>query len=231
MAIYWLSENNHLFPPVHLADQDGLLAIGGDLSPQRLLVAYSEGIFPWFGEDDPYLWWSPDPRFVLFPDELRVSKSMRTYFNGQKFQVTFDRAFLQVIERCRDAYRKGQHGTWITPEMLEAYHALHLMGYAHSVEVWEDESLVGGLYGIALGRIFFGESMFATVSNASKFGFITLVKTLKEHGFLLVDCQQETQHLGSLGARPVARTTFLDMLRGNRDYTTEVGNWGNWISH
>lgn len=228
MAIYWLSQNNHLFPPVHLADRDGLLAIGGDLSPQRLLLAYSKGIFPWFGEGDPYLWWSPDPRFVLFPDELKVSKSMRTYFNGQKFQVTFDRAFRAVMESCRDISRKGQDGTWITDEMLQAYHALYILGYAHSVEVWQGETLVGGLYGISLGRIFFGESMFARVSNASKYGFITLVRKLQERGFVLVDCQQETSHLGSLGARPVSRKIFLEMLLGNRDYATETGDWGDW---
>ncbi len=229
MAIYRLSKNNFAFPPVHLADQDGLLAIGGDLNPQRLLQAYSEGIFPWFGADEPYLWWSPDPRFVLFTDELKVSKSMRNYFNGQKFQVTFDRAFRKVVESCRDSFRKGQDGTWITSEMLDAYHALHLLGYAHSVEVWQDENLVGGLYGISLGLIFFGESMFARVSNASKYGFITLVRILRERGFVLVDCQQETPHLASLGARPVSRKIFIDMLQHNSSHATNVGNWGSWL--
>ena len=171
MEIYQLSQDNHIFPPAHWAAPEGLLAIGGDLSPARLLKAYEAGFFPWFGEDEPYLWWSPDPRLVLFPEELKVSKSMRSYFNGQKFRVTFDNAFLKVMEGCKFSLRKGQATgeTWITSEMVEAYSALHLMGYAHSVEVWQGDDLVGGLYGISLGRIFFGESMFAKVSNASKF--------------------------------------------------------------
>lgn len=227
--MFWLSKNSNQFPPAFLADEDGLLAMGGDLGTERLLCAYREGIFPWFGEGDPYLWWSPDPRFVLFPEELKVSKSMRSYFNGNKFQVTFDHCFRQVMEGCRDSFRSGQEGgTWITSEMLEAYQRLHLAGFAHSVEVWQGSTLVGGLYGIALGRIFFGESMFAKVSNASKFGFITLVRILQKRNFQLIDCQQDTPHLGSLGARPIPRLAFLEMLRDNRQWESDPKSWTNW---
>ena len=226
--MFWLLENNYNFPPAYLADEDGLLAIGGDLSSQRLLIAYQQGIFPWFGEGDPYLWWSPDPRLVLFPTELKVSKSMRTYFNGNKFQVTLDQNFRQVMEGCKDTFRKGQQGTWITNEMLEAYCNLHKAGYAHSVEVWQGTTLVGGLYGLALGRIFFGESMFAKVSNASKFGFIWLVRVLQERSYALIDCQQETSHLSSLGARPIPRMEFLEMLEENHQFETIPESWAKW---
>lgn len=227
--MFWLSDNSIEFPPAFLADEDGLLAIGGDLSPERLLRAYREGIFPWFGEDDPYLWWSPDPRFVLFPEDLKVSKSMRSYFNRNKFEVTFDHCFHQVIEGCKGTFRSGQvGGTWITSEMLEAYQKLHVAGFAHSVEVWEGSTLVGGLYGIALGRMFFGESMFARVSNASKFGFITLIRTLQMRNYQLIDCQQDTPHLASLGARPIPRLAFLEMLKENRQWESGPESWANW---
>lgn len=231
MPLFWLSSDDLTFPPVHLAEPDGLLAIGGDLSTIRLLRAYSEGIFPWFGEGDPYLWWSPDPRFVLFPEELKVSKSMRSYFNQKKFRVTYDVDFGAVIEGCRASFRKGQGGgTWITEDMLAAYKTLHEAGYAHSVEVWDGDTLVGGLYGISLGNIFFGESMFARVSNASKFGFISMVLALREKGFALIDCQQETTHLASLGARAIPREIFLEYLQQNNRHDTVVGNWGIWLA-
>lgn len=202
-----------------------MLAVGGDLSPERLLKAYAQGIFPWYGPGEPILWWSPDPRAVLFPEELRVSKSMRPYFNQGKFSLTFDQDFKTVIQLCG----KVRRHTWITRDMLEAYTRLHEMGYAHSVEVWQDGKLAGGLYGLALGRVFFGESMFTKVSNASKFGFIALVRQLQARGFRLVDCQQETHHLASLGARPIPRDTFLEYLRQNQHEATARGSWRAWL--
>jgi len=230
MPVFWLSDDQLVFPDPALANEDGVLAVGGDLSPERLLLAYQMGIFPWYNEQDPILWWSPDPRFVLFPDELRVSKSMRPYFNQRKFVVTFDTDFRSVITQCQAQRRKGQlGGTWITEEMLEAYCRLHALGFAHSVEVWQGSSLVGGLYGIALGEIFYGESMFAEVSNASKFGFITLVRVLAQSGFKLIDCQQETRHLESLGARNISRESFLGFLEKNQDAPTMRGSWSRLL--
>lgn len=209
-----------------MADPNGILAVGGDLSPERLLTAYTWGIFPWFNEGEPIIWWSPDPRFVLFPEELKVSKSMRPYFNQKKFTLTFDTQFEAVMRACQTQRRKGQYsGTWITEDMLAAYVRLHHLGYAHSVEVWKNEELVGGLYGIALGKVFFGESMFARQRDASKFGFISLVKKLQEVGFELIDCQQETNHLGSLGARAIDRKEFLEILQKNQKEETFVGSW------
>lgn len=225
MPVYWLSEHAQGFPDPEGANRDGIVAIGGDLSPDRLLLAYEQGLFPWFNEGDPILWWSPDPRFVLFPSELKVAKSMRPYFNQRKFGLSYDRDFRQVIEKCQQTYRPGQGGTWITDDMLNAYCTLHEMGYAHSVEVWLEDELVGGLYGIALGKVFFGESMFAQVSNASKFGFIGLVRRLRDRGYTLVDCQQETRHLASLGARPISRSDFLRKLHHNPLQHTEKGKW------
>lgn len=225
MSIFWL-DNRLIFPAPQYAEPSGILAAGGDLKPERLLLAYRSGIFPWFTEDDPILWWSPDPRFVLFPSELVVSRSMRPYFNQKRFSITLDTCFEQVIRACGTQSREGQDGTWITEEMVEAYCLLHQQGCAHSVEVWDNSILVGGLYGISLGHIFFGESMFSKVSNASKYGFIALVRRLEQLGFLLVDCQQETRHLASLGARPIARTQFLEILESAAwdDYLS--GNWG-----
>lgn len=226
MPVYRLSEGSLDFPPAYLANWQGILAVGGDLSPERLLNAYQNGIFPWFNEDDPILWWSPDPRFVLFPDELKVAKSMRPYFNQGRFQVTLDQEFEQVMRNCQQTYREGQSGeTWITTDMLNAYVRLHQLGYAHSVEVWDRSNLVGGLYGLSLGKVFFGESMFSHVSNASKFGFITLVRKLINLGFNLIDCQQETEYLSSLGARPIPRIDFLKLLEKNESEPTLVGSW------
>lgn len=226
MPVFWLDDQSLEFPAPELATPEGILAVGGDLSPARLLEAYAGGIFPWFNEGDPILWWSPDPRFVLFPDELVVSKSMRPYFNQKKFQVSFDQDFEAVMRGCQQSNRNGQSGdTWITEDMIQAYVQVHQLGYAHSVEVWQDGNLVGGLYGISLGKIFFGESMFARVSNASKFGFITLVQKLREKGFTLIDCQQQTQHLGSLGAKPISRKSFLNYLQENKKLKTLTGSW------
>jgi len=220
------------FPDVEESTEEGIVAVGGDLSVERLILAYSRGIFPWYSSDkSPILWWSPDPRFVLFPENLIVSKSMRPYFNQNKFQVTWDQNFEDVIKNCQKIDREDQLGTWITSKMLAAYIQLHKMGYAHSVEVWLDNELVGGLYGISLGKVFFGESMFAKVSNASKFGFISLVNQLKQKGFLLIDCQQETKHLESLGANAIKRKDFIDILNHNNIEETYIGSWENYFNH
>ncbi|PSR13847.1 MAG: leucyl/phenylalanyl-tRNA--protein transferase [Bacteroidetes bacterium] len=229
MPVFWLQEDEYIFPHPDQANPDGLLAVGGDLSPKRLLLAYSWGIFPWFSEEDPILWWHPDPRFVLFPPQLKVSKSMRPYFNQAKFRVTYDQAFAQVIAACSTLPRRGQRGTWITDDINSAYCELHKQGYAHSVEVWEGAELVGGLYGIALGKVFFGESMFARTANASKFGFITLVRELTEQGYELIDCQQKTAHLASLGASAISRADFLAILADNRARPVEPRSWGAGI--
>ncbi|MBG6131936.1 leucyl/phenylalanyl-tRNA--protein transferase [Aquimarina sp. EL_43] len=203
------------FPPVTLADANGLLAIGGDLSVDRLLKAYHNGIFPWYDEDQPILWYSPDPRMVLFPPELRVSKSMRQLIRKNKFEVTFNKAFDSVVQHCATIKRPEQEGTWITNDMQKAYTKLHQLGYAISVEVWEQSVLVGGLYGVLLEdkKVFCGESMFSKVSNASKYGFITLVEWLIKKEIQLIDCQVYTDHLASLGAREITRTTFIKYLK------------------
>ena len=217
------------FPPVDHAEKSGLLAVGGDLSPERLLAAYREGIFPWYVDGEPILWWSPDPRFVLFPVELHVSRSMRQFLKKRTVRITFDRAFRKVISACRKP-RPGQNGTWITREMLEAYCALHDLGYAHSVEVWQETRLAGGLYGISLGRAFFGESMFSAIPNASKAALITLVENLGRRGFDLIDCQVETAHLAGLGARPIPRSEFGALLRRSLRHKTLRGNWRDMLA-
>lgn len=203
------------FPPVATADANGLLAMGGNLSMERLLLAYRSGIFPWYNADEPILWWCPDPRFVLFPGELKVSKSMQTVLNNGKFRFTINRAFGQVIQQCKTAPRKDQEGTWISPAIQDAYTQLHQLGYAHSAETWLNGELVGGLYGIRIGRVFFGESMFSKTSNASKFAFIRYVQQLKKEAVALIDCQVYTAHLGSLGARMISRSTFMELLVAN----------------
>lgn len=200
------------FPPVTETSPEGILAIGGDLQPKRLLLAYQNGIFPWYSSDEPIIWWSPDPRMVLFPEELKVSKSMKQLLRRNAFSVTYNQAFEEVIYACAMIHRPGQDETWITTEMEEAYIQLHKMGIATSVEVWRDEKLVGGLYGIDLGHVFCGESMFSYESNASKYGFIQLVKKLQQEKYQLIDCQVYTDHLASLGAREVPREVFLSYL-------------------
>lgn len=200
MPIYQLPDQFLIFPHPLAADASGVLAVGGDLSVERLELAYSCGIFPWYNEDQPVLWWFPDPRCVLFPEKLKISKSLRTALNKDKFEVTEDKCFAEVIRRCREIPRKDQEGTWIHPEMVEAYTAVHDQGLAHSIEVWKNGQLCGGLYGIALGRIFFGESMFSDVTDASKIALVHLVGLLRDRGFLLIDCQQDTPHIRSLGA-------------------------------
>jgi len=201
-----------LFPSPEQASAEGIVAVGGDLQPERVMLAYRKGIFPWFESDDFLLWWSPDPRMVLFPNQLKISKSMRTVLRKKQFEVTFNKAFDQVVEACAKVKRFGQNGTWITPGLMEVYSTLHIQGYAHSVEVWEEGSLVGGLYGIDLGTIFCGESMFSKSSNASKVALIFLVKELKKNKYELIDCQVPTQHLASMGAEPISRTKFLSFL-------------------
>ncbi len=200
------------FPPVETADEDGFLAIGGDLSTERLLEAYRNGIFPWYNEDDPICWWSPDPRFVLYPDQLHISKSMQQIINRGKFDFSIDHAFEKVIRACSAVKRKDANGTWISEEMIEAYIKLHKLGYAISAESWQDEKLVGGLYGIKMGNLFFGESMFSIIPNASKFAFIQLIQQLKTTGLVLVDCQMHTKHLESLGAVMIPRKRFIKIL-------------------
>jgi leucyl/phenylalanyl-tRNA--protein transferase len=200
------------FPPVSEADEEGILAIGGDLSPERLQLAYKSGIFPWFNEGEPIIWWSPDPRMVLFLDELIVSKSMRNILNRNQFKVTVNKNFKDVISNCQKIKRDGQNGTWISNEMIDAYCKLNEMGIAKSVEVWQDEVLVGGLYGIDLGHVFCGESMFSKVSNASKVAFIALVEYLKRANYKLLDCQVYNSHLESLGCREIDREEFMEIL-------------------
>ena len=204
------------FPPLDMADEDGLLAIGGDLNPERLLLAYRNGIFPWFNEDEPICWWSPHPRFVLYPDELKVSNSMKTVLQNGKFRFTVNRAFSNVIQNCKTVSRHGQEGTWISPAMQKAYTTLHELGYAHSAETWQDGKLVGGLYGIRLGNLFFGESMFSLKPNASKFAFINYIKQLQLENVQLIDCQLHTNHLESLGAEMIPREIFAEILASNK---------------
>ncbi len=209
----WLNPRSLTFPPIEQAldDPNGLLALGGDLSPARLERAYRLGIFPWYQDGQPILWWSPDPRTVLFPDQLHVSRSMQKFLRKTSLRVTFDQAFSRVISECA-APRDYAQETWITDEMQQAYTALHQRGLAHSVEVWEGDELVGGLYGVALGRLFFGESMFSRRDNASKTGFISLVRRLDRLGFVMIDCQMPTDHLFSLGAVSMPRADFQARL-------------------
>ena len=202
-----------VFPPTESAGEDGLLAIGGDLSVERLLVAYKQGIFPWYNEDEIIAWWFPNPRFVLFPDELNISRSMGTVINNSTFQFTINTSFDSVINNCSKVFRKDQAGTWLSPEVLQAYSRLHDQGYAHSAEAWHKGELVGGLYGVLIGKVFFGESMFSKISNASKFAFIKYVIHLQKQGIQLIDCQVYTPHLESLGARMISKSDFAVLLK------------------
>lgn len=214
------------FPPVHqaLREPNGLLAIGGDLSVPRLLAAYQQGIFPWFNEDQPILWWSPDPRAVLFPDALKISRSLRKRLRQQPFRITLDTAFAEVIQECAAA-RKKSHGTWITPEMQTAYIQLYESGYAHSVEAWQDEHLVGGLYGVSVGSAFFGESMFSRSNDASKVALVYMVHQLRYWKFEFIDCQVESTHLNSLGAVSINRDDFIMHLNKAIQAPTRQGHW------
>ncbi|MCX5770593.1 MAG: leucyl/phenylalanyl-tRNA--protein transferase [Candidatus Hydrogenedentes bacterium] len=222
MPVFRLSQEI-VFPPPDLAVREGLLAVGGDLSPARLLLAYRSGIFPWYDEGEPILWWSPDPRMVLLPAQFHVSRRLARTLRA--FNVTWDTAFWEVIEACARAPRPGQDGTWIMPEMIEAYTRLHDLGYAHSVECRQDGRLVGGLYGVSLGRCFFGESMFHEVSDASKAALAALVQRAIEWGFGLIDCQVPNPHLVNLGAREIPRSKFLKLLEQCMDVPDRVGRW------
>jgi leucyl/phenylalanyl-tRNA--protein transferase len=225
-VIPWLRRNAP-FPPVDtaLAEPNGLLAASPDLSPTRLLSAYRHGIFPWYSEDQPVLWWSPDPRMVLFVDEFRASRSLRKLVKQERFETRVDSAFSDVIEACASVPRRGQLGTWITPRIVEAYAELHAHGHAHSVESWRAGQLVGGLYGVAIGRMFFGESMFAHEADASKVALTHLVAMLRRNGFPMIDCQQETAHLASFGARPIPRRMFAERLAALVDCPAPEGTW------
>ncbi|OCB76890.1 leucyl/phenylalanyl-tRNA--protein transferase [Flavobacterium crassostreae] len=210
--MYYLTQDL-FFPEVHLAHTSGVLALGGDLSPERLLLAYQNGIFPWYEDGEPITWWSPNPRMVLFLDELIISKSMRNILNRGLFEVTFNQNFTEVMANCQQIKRDGQNGTWITQDMIEAYGKLHQLGVAKSVEVWQNNELVGGLYGMDLGSVFCGESMFSKVSNASKVAFISLVGLLQKQHYKLLDCQVYNPHLESLGCREIARKDFINLLK------------------
>ena len=208
----FLLSNELYFPPVTEADVEGILAIGGDLSTQRLLLAYRNGIFPWYSDDEPIIWWCPNPRFVLFSDEIKISKSMRAVLKKQTYSFTINTCFNNVIKNCKTINREGQNGTWISEEVIDAYTNLHNLGYALSAETWKNNKLVGGLYGVKMGNIFFGESMFSLSPNASKVAFIQLVQHLKNEGVKLIDCQVYTNHLESLGAKMIDRNDFMHLL-------------------
>jgi leucyl/phenylalanyl-tRNA--protein transferase len=208
----FLLSNELYFPPVNEADEEGILAIGGDLSTQRLILAYRNGIFPWYTDDEPIIWWCPNPRFVLFPDEIKISKSMRAVVKKQTYSFTINNCFNNVIKNCKTINREGQSGTWISEEVIDAYTNLHNLGYALSAETWKNNKLVGGLYGVKMGNIFFGESMFSLSPNASKVAFIQLVQHLKNEGVKLIDCQVYTNHLESLGAKMIDRNDFMRLL-------------------
>ena len=224
MPVYRLS-SELVFPPAHLAMKEGLLAVGGDLSVSRLLLAYTHGIFPWYSTDEPILWWSPDPRLVLYPDDLHISRRLNRTLRQDRFQVTFDLAFEQVIHGCASVSRGDQAGTWITREMIAAYIALHQAGFAHSVETWWNGRLVGGIYGVSLGGCFFGESMFHRVSDASTVALATLVQYITRWNFDFIDCQVTTDHLLRMGAREISRDAFLLQLDVSLKKKTKRGKW------
>ena len=232
MTAPYLLDDIHkaIFPDVELAltEPDGLLAVGGDLSVERLTAAYQQGIFPWYSEGQPILWWSPDPRMVLEPKDIKVSRSLSKTIRKQEFKITFDQSFREVITACSESrLEKGriQDETWILDEMIEAYVQLHEQGYAHSVECWQNGKLVGGLYGLAIGKVFFGESMFSRVSDASKIAFVSLAKQLEKWGFKLIDCQVYTSHLESLGASMISRQQFISLLKENTIHSFENKKW------
>ena len=228
MSVFFLSDKI-MFPPPHFATKDGLLAVGGDLSQKRLLLAYSLGIFPWFSDEELLLWWSPDPRLVLYPEEIKVSKSLKKIIKKGIFRVTMDTAFERVITACAQIRLQQNEGTWIGKDMVKAYCKLHESGFAHSVEAWHEGELAGGLYGVSLGRCFFGESMFTYISNASKVAFVALIEYLKALSFDLIDCQITTKHLISFGAREVPRNIFLKQLEKSLTSPTIRGKWGDVV--
>ena len=224
MPVFLLSDTIE-FPPPHLASEDGLLAVGGDLSQKRLLLAYRMGIFPWFSNNEPILWWSPDPRLVLYPHEIKTSKTLKKIIKKEVFKVTMDLAFNEVINQCAQVRLKKNQGTWIIEDMIEAYCQLHESGFAHSVEVWRQGELAGGLYGVSLGKCFFGESMFTRISNASNIALVKLVEYLKKLSFDMIDCQVATEHLTRFGARQIPRIRFLNQLEKSLKAPTIKGKW------
>ncbi|MEI7895606.1 MAG: leucyl/phenylalanyl-tRNA--protein transferase [bacterium] len=224
MTVYLLPEEP-VFPPVDEAEPDGLIAIGGDLSPERLINAYANGIFPWFMEEGDVFWYSPDPRMVMFPEQFRIPGSLKRIIRSNRFSVKFDTAFGKVIRECADAPRPGQDGTWISQEFIDGYEKLHELGYAHSAEVYCQEELVGGLYGVSLGAAFFGESMFFKMNNASKVAFSALVDRCRQYGFRFIDCQVETSHLLNLGAKLIKRNDYLRMLVKTMESHSVTGTW------
>ena len=224
MPVFKLTEKI-VFPDPELADESGLLAVGGDLTPERLILAYANGIFPWYSKGEPILWWSPNPRMILLPQNIKISKSLDQTIRLNKYTTTFDNAFEEVIKSCKTAPRPGQTGTWITAEMQEAYIALHKLGFAHSVETWQNEELVGGLYGVSLGRAFFGESMFFKSRDASKVALVNLASFLQKHNFKFIDSQVETDHLKSMGAISISRPEFLELLKEAILLPTKRGKW------
>lgn len=225
MPVYELDPYFMAFPPVDYANPDGLLAIGGKLTEDWLLLAYQNGIFPWFSEGDPIMWWSPNPRFVLKPENINVSKSMRPYLNSEQYSFKLDTDFEQVIEECSRIPRQGQNGTWITTHMKDAYIALHKIGMAHSAEIWESDQLIGGLYGVSIGKIFFGESMFSKKANASKLALIRMCRWLSEKGFGLIDCQIYSEHLERMGAELISRESFRKLLNHGVGQPSLRGKW------
>ena len=224
MPVFKLTEKI-VFPDPELADESGLLAVGGDLTPERLILAYANGIFPWYSKGEPILWWSPNPRMILLPQNIKISKSLDQTIRLNKYTTTFDNAFEEVIKSCKTAPRPGQTGTWITAEMQEAYIALHKLGFAHSVETWQNEELVGGLYGVSLGKAFFGESMFFKSRDASKVALVNLASFLQKHNFKFIDSQVETDHLKSMGAISISRPEFLELLKEAILLPTKRGKW------
>lgn len=224
----WLDENGQ-FPEIDQVLPNGIVALGGDYYWKRLLKAYRKGYFPWSNPEDPILWWCPDPRFVVFPQNLKVKRSMRPFINQRRFKITYDQCFLDLISECMSSPRQGEDvGTWISEDLKVGYFDLHKNGYAHSVEAWDEEgNLVGGLYGVAIGKIFFGESMFTKKSNASKYAFIHLVKNLRRRGFWLIDCQMPTDHLISLGATSLSRAEFNRYIIQNQNEETNFENWND----
>ncbi len=224
MPVFQLTEAI-VFPSPHLASKEGLLAVGGDLSVERLLLAYSSGIFPWYSDGEPILWWSPDPRLVLYPNELKVSRSLRKVVRQNVFDIHMDRAFETVISECAQVRLENQEGTWIVDDMVRAYCRLHDAGFAHSVEAWQGSDLVGGLYGVSIGKCFFGESMYTRVTNASKVALVALVEHVKPLDFAFIDCQIPTAHLFRLGAREISRSRYLGELTDALRYPTQKGQW------
>lgn len=225
MPVYALGEKYPVFPPPENASEEGLLAIGGMLTPEWLVEAYSSGVFPWFNEGDPILWWSVEPRSLLFPKRVHVQKSMKPYLNSNAYRFCLDRNFSKVIEYCAKAPGRGKNHTWLTPEMIDAYEELHRLGLAHSAEIYKDEELVGGLYGVSLGKAFFGESMFSLAKNSSKLSLIKLCRFLHRHDFDFIDCQVHTDHLERMGAQPHSRADYMKMLNAALKKPTLQGKW------